>query len=135
MRQTRGLVHLKTAGTSYLEALRTIGSVAPAFLCEFYTFAWDRFETDKASYHVSAQLGHAPLPEAVRDWPGLLEQFDAREILHVTFGSVLTEKTVDDAWRFFDRLMNFLCASPETYATNLEKHFVRHLTPFRPAEG
>ena len=132
---THGLVHLKTAGTSYLEALRTIGDITPAFLCEIYSFARERYETDKASYHVSAQLGRAPLPEAVRDWSGLLEQFDTREILHVTFGSVLTEKTVDGAWRFRDRLMNFLRANPEIYASNLEKHFVRHLTPFQPKEG
>ncbi|MCX6036738.1 MAG: tagaturonate epimerase family protein [Chloroflexi bacterium] len=91
MRQTRGLVHLKTAGTSYLEALRTIGVVDVDLFREIYSFARQRYETDKASYHVSAELGRAPLPEAVTDWPGLLDQFDAREILHVTFGSVLTE--------------------------------------------
>jgi hypothetical protein len=135
MRQTRGLVHLKTAGTSYLEALRTIGAIDPAFFSEIYAFARERYETDKTSYHVSAQLGRAPLPETVRDWPGLLEQFDAREILHVTFGSVLTEKLPDGTWLFYDRLMDLLRANPESYAANLEKHFVRHLTPFRPLEG
>jgi hypothetical protein len=31
VRQTRGLVHLKTAGTSYLEALHTIAAVDPPF--------------------------------------------------------------------------------------------------------
>jgi hypothetical protein len=28
-----------------------------------------------------------------------------------------------------------LCANPESYAASLEKHFVRHLTQFRPVEG
>ena len=135
MRQTRGLVHLKTAGTSYLEALRTIGAIDPAFFSEIYTFAREHYETDKTSYHVSAQLGHALSPETVRDWPGLLEQFDAREILHVTFGSVLTEKMPDGTLRFYNRLMEILRANPESYAANLEKHFVRHLAPFRPVEG
>ena len=135
MRQTRGLVHLKTAGTSYLEALRTIGAIDPAFFSEIYAFARERYETDKTSYHVSAQLGRAPLPETVRDWPGLLEQFDAREILHVTFGSVLTEKMPDGSLRFYDRLIDLLRTHPEGYAANLEKHFIRHLTPFRPLEG
>jgi hypothetical protein len=134
MRQTHGLIHLKTAGTSYLEALRSIGDISPAFLCEIYSFARERYETDKASYHVSAELGRAPMPEAIRDWSCLLEQFDAREILHVTFGSVLTEKTVDGTWLFRDRLMNFLRANLEIYSANLEKHFVRHLTPFQPLE-
>jgi hypothetical protein len=130
MRQTRGLVHLKTAGTSYLEALRTIAALDVELFREIYIFARQHYDTDKASYHVSAELGRAPLPEEVKDWPALLDQFDAREILHVTFGSVLTDKSATGGWRFYDRFMDFLRASPEAYASNLEKHFIRHLTPF-----
>ena len=139
MRQTRGLVHLKTAGTSYLEALRTIAALDVDLIREIYIFARQHYDTDKASYHVSAELNRAPVPEDVKDWVGLLEQFDAREILHVTFGSVLTEpraetgttsKTATGNWRFYDRFMNLLSANPEAYASNLEKHFIRHLTPF-----
>jgi hypothetical protein len=130
MRQTRGLVHLKTAGTSYLEALRTIAAIDVDLLREIYSFARQRYETDKVSYHVSAEIARAPEPEAVSDWPGLLEQFDAREIVHVTFGSVLTEKTADQKWRFRNRLMDLLRAHPEAYAGNLEKHFIRHLQSF-----
>jgi hypothetical protein len=133
MRQTRGLVHLKTAGTSYLEALRTIAAIDIDLFREIYCFARQRYETDKRSYHVSAELNRAPLPEAVADWPGLLEQFDARQILHVTFGSVLTEKTANQEWRFYDRLMALLRANPEAYANNLEKHLKRHLQPFLSA--
>jgi hypothetical protein len=134
MRQTRGLVHLKTAGTSYLEALRTIAALDVKLFCEIYTFARERYETDKLSYHVSAELERAPLPEAVTDWPGTLEQFDAREILHVTFGSVLTEKTAAGSWRFYERFMDLLRTNAGAYAQNLERHFIRHLRPFLPAE-
>jgi tagaturonate epimerase len=130
VRQTRGLVHLKTAGTSYLEALRTIAAIDVNLFREIYIFARQRYQTDKVSYHVSAELERAPLPENVSDWPGLLEQFDAREILHVTFGSVLTEKTPDQNWRFYDRFIGLLRAHPEAYADNLEKHFIQHLQPF-----
>jgi hypothetical protein len=129
-RLTHGLVHLKTAGTSYLEALRTIGAVDVDLFREIYTFARKRYEIDKTSYHVSAQLGRAPLPEAVTDWPDLLNQFDAREILHVTFGSVLTEKTANGQKRFYDRFMTTLNENREAYAANLEKHFIKHLEPF-----
>ena len=134
MRQTRGLVHLKTAGTSYLEALRTIAAVDMDFFREIYTFARERYDTDKASYHVSAELGRAPLPQDVTDWPALLDQFDAREILHVTFGSVLTGKTESGTWHFYDRFIDILKANPEAYAFNLEKHFERHLKPFMGVE-
>lgn len=134
MRQTQGLVHLKTAGTSYLEALRTIAELDPDLSREIYTYAREHYETDRRSYHVSARLEQAPLPEEVLDWTGLTDQFDAREILHVTYGSVLTEKNTDHTWRFFDRFMHLLRNNPEAYAKNLEKHFVRHLQPFVSAE-
>jgi hypothetical protein len=130
MEETRGLAHLKTAGTSYLEALRTIAAVDTDLFKDIYIFALERYDTDKLSYHVSAQINKAPEPSEVTDWPGLLEQFDAREILHVTFGSVLTEKTGDGKKRFFDRIMSFLKANREAYFDNLEKHFKRHLQPF-----
>ncbi|MCJ7723665.1 MAG: tagaturonate epimerase family protein, partial [Anaerolineales bacterium] len=131
VRQTRGLVHLKTAGTSYLEALRTVAMVEPEFFAEIYIFARERYEADRASYHVSAELEHAPLPDAVVDWPGLLEQFDAREILHVTFGSILTHRTASGQLRFYDRFMDILRINSEAYAFNLEKHFRKHLEPFQ----
>ena len=89
-RLTQGLVHLKTAGTSYLEALRTIAAVDVDLFREIYLFARERFETDKVSYHVSAKLERAPLPDDVPDCTSLLDQFDARQILHIAFGSVLT---------------------------------------------
>jgi tagaturonate epimerase len=132
MRQTRGLVHLKTAGTSYLEALRTIAALDTPFFRKIYTFARERYDTDKASYHVSAEVSRTPAPEDLSDaeLPRLLEQFDAREVLHVTFGSVLTERNADGSRRFYDRLFGLLRATPEAYAANLEKHFARHLQPF-----
>ena len=135
VRQTRGVVHLKTAGTSYLEALHTIAPLDPAFFRSIYVFARERWETDRASYHVSADLARAPLPQDIQDagLPALLDQFDAREILHVTFGSVLTARGADGRFRFYDRLMELLRANPEAYAANLERHFLRHLKPFAAA--
>ena len=131
-RETQGQVHLKTAGTSYLEALRTMAAVSPALFLEIYAFARDRYEADRVSYHVSGRLERAPLPEAVSqaDLPGLLNQFDARQILHVTFGSVLTARGADGLLRFYPRLMDILRNQPEQYAANLERHFLRHLAPF-----
>jgi tagaturonate epimerase len=131
---TRGLVHLKTAGTSYLEALRTIGELEPPLLREIYAFACQHYEADRVSYHVSARLAHAPDPATPEyDVALLLEQFDAREILHVTFGSVLTARTAEGAHLFRDRLLALLRGHPEAYAETLTRHFVRHLQPFAAA--
>lgn len=131
-RETRGCVHLKTAGTSYLEALRTVAQVRPALLRDIYTFSLERYETDRASYHVSAELHRAPAPTDMPDTAVsmLLDQFDAREILHVTFGSVLTAQKPDGSNRFYDAIMTLLRTHPDAYAANLTAHFLRHLRPF-----
>ena len=93
-RGTPGLVHLKTAGTSYLEALARRRGIAPEVFRDIYGFAYERYETDRASYHVSASLARAPAGFTTGRWrPAvLLDQFDARQMLHVTFGSVLTSR-------------------------------------------
>ncbi len=131
-RETRGLVHLKTAGASYLEALRTIAQAQPDLLRDIYAFSLERYETDRASYHVSAALQRAPNPADLPDTavPMLLDQFDARQILHVTFGSVLTAQDANGGRRFYSPLMEVLQSHPEAYAANLQSHFLRHLRPF-----
>jgi hypothetical protein len=131
-RQTRGLVHLKTAGTSYLEALRTVAVLDPALFRAIYEFSLGRYEIDRASYHVSALLDRAPSLSSLSDeeLPALLDQFDAREILHVTFGSVLRAQQEDGSPCFYHNLMAVLLAHPDAYAGHLEAHFLRHLRPF-----
>jgi tagaturonate epimerase len=131
-RHTRGLVHLKTAGTSYLEAIRTVGLVNPGLFREIYTFALTHYEVDRASYHVSADMAKAPKPAQLKDGElaAVLDQFDARQALHCTFGSVLTTRTDGGALLFYDRLMDLLRAHRDVYADCLKKHFLRHLEPF-----
>lgn len=125
-RQTRGLAHLKTAGTSYLEALRAVAALDADLFREVYAFALARYAEDRASYHVSAEPARAPSVDNVggAHLPVLLEQFDAREILHVTFGSVLREA------RLREPLLELLREHPERYAAFLEAHLVEHLKPF-----
>lgn len=133
-RHTGGLLHIKTAGTSYLEVLRTIAALDIDLISEIFTFSRQHFTEDKATYHISAQLSRAPLPEEVTDWSGLFEQFDPREIFHVTFGSVLTHTTPSGGRSFYDRIVEFLTKNQETYAVNLEKHFKKHLQPLIPQD-
>ena len=130
--ETRGLVHLKTAGTSYLEALRAIAQVSPALFRRIYAFSRERYGEDRASYHVSAQVERTPGPDAVgdQDLVGLLDQFDVRQVLHVTFGSVLTSRGPDGTLRFAPEILTLLRDHPDVYAACLERHFVKHLRPF-----
>ena len=126
------LVHLKTAGTSYLEALRAIAGIDPDLFREIYAFARQHYEHDKRSYHVSADMSRAPLPEAVaeQDLGGLLDQFDARQVFHVTFGTVLTTTEGDGGYLFRDRIYAALSSDEEAHYAALERHILRHITPF-----
>ncbi len=126
---TGGLVHLKTAGTSYLEAVRAIGLIDPPLFREIYEFARANYETDKATYHVSADLAKVPPSDTLSDdeLPGLMDQFDARQVLHVTFGSVLT---ADDGEKFRRRMFEELKRDEETHYAALAKHLGRHVAPF-----
>ncbi len=117
-------VHLKTAGTSYLEALRAMARVNTELFRLILDHAIERYEIDRATYHVSAELARVPAPRTVNDadLPDLLEHFDAREVLHVTFGSGLE--------RYGDRLLAALDDNEDLYSEVLATHFKRHLEPF-----
>ena len=123
-KHTRGVAHLKTAGTSYLEALRATAIADPALFREILTLARERYGDDRASYHVSADVAKVPDQSALTDaaLPGVLDLFDGREVLHVTFGSVLAV--------YGERLKTVLDANEEVHYEALEAHFVRHLIPF-----
>jgi hypothetical protein len=130
MRETRGLVHLKTAGTSYLEALRLVAELDTDLFEEIYIFACERFDKDKASYNVSANASLAPKLLFVNDWPALLDQFDVRQILHITYGSVMTERDENGRRIFGDRILGLISSNLEKYSYKLEQHMLRHLRPF-----
>jgi hypothetical protein len=122
--KARNLVHVKTAGTSYLECLRVIAAVDKPTFREILDFARSRFESDKVTYHASASLSKVPAARELTDQelPGLFKRFDARQVLHLTFGSVL------DVYR--PRMMDVLTANMSLYDQFLEAHFTRHLEPF-----
>ena len=67
-----------------------------------------------------------PDPGRVEDeaLPDLLDQFDTRQALHVTFGSVLTGGA-----GLKERLYATLEAHEEAHYAALRIHFIRHLQP------
>jgi hypothetical protein len=124
MEATRGLVHLKTAGTSYLEALRVLAQKAPPLFRQIVVLARERYATDCISYHVSADVAKMPALAKVPDplLPNLLDEFNTREALHVTYGSALDELGTE--------IRRELQQHAEAYAITLEHHFSKHLLPF-----
>ena len=109
-------IHVKTAGTSYLEALRVLAKHTPGLFLKIYSLGRECYEIDKRTYHVSAQLDRLP---STNDLPSLLDDFHARELLHVTFGSVLA--------RFGTELKATLEKYEAAYLEGLQAHFEKHL--------
>src|SRR3970282_1631142 len=66
-RATGGRFHVKTAGTSYLEALRVVARHDARLFRTICEFSRGRYDVDKATYHVHATLKMVPAPAAVGD--------------------------------------------------------------------
>jgi len=111
-----GLIHVKTAGTSYLEALRVLAKCTPDLFLKIYELGCEYYEIDKRTYHVSAQLDQLPSTD---DLPSLLDHFHAREMLHVTFGSTLAQ--------FGAEIKQVLMKHETAYLEGLRTHFEKHL--------
>ncbi len=129
-----GNVHVKTAGTSYLEALRTIAAVEPELFREILNFSRVHFENEKKTYHISAQLDKVPESKDLSD-KQLLELFDdncARQVLHVGFGKVLTTKENED-YLYRNRILDCLDRNEAAHYENIVNHFARHLEPLVPS--
>jgi tagaturonate epimerase len=119
---TRNKVHVKTAGTSYLEALRVIAAVQPAFFYDICHMASQHYSEDRASYHVSAEVNQMPKIESSRIDPGILDHFHVRQALHVTFGTILA--------CYGEDLRQFLTINEALYLQTILQHFDKHLDPF-----
>ena len=141
---TRGMFHVKTAGTSYLEALRVVARHDEALFRRIIDFARARYDTDKATYHVSATVAGVAAPAGVPDstqleklylecWPDVPEgtgfTSPGRQILHCTFGSVLTDGDMGKS------VKDVLAGEPRTYREVLAEHFAKHLEALREGMG
>jgi hypothetical protein len=135
-RATGGLFHVKTAGTSYLEALRVLARVDAQLFREIVALARARYDTDRATYHVSATLASAKPADQIKDnrvlekaYLGLWDDVPAgkgfadpgRQILHCTFGSVLCDAKLGPMVKQAVR------ENQSLYTQILDEHFGRHL--------
>jgi hypothetical protein len=133
---TGGRFHVKTAGTSYLEALRVAAIHDAALFRRICEFSRVRYDVDKATYHVHATLENVAPPAIIKDdrqlervylecWddvgPGRGFTAPGRQILHCAFGSVLTDASLGL------ELRGCLAAHRDTYTEVLAEHFERHL--------
>lgn len=125
------LLHVKTAGTSYLEALRVVARKQPSLFAEIVQYCRGRFETDRKSYHISTtqkEVESLPSYSGTKDEAVYLDQTPGRQLLHVTFGSVLTIGTDSKGRRFKGSIFETLESNTDLHLEFLDKHFSKHLS-------
>jgi tagaturonate epimerase len=133
---TNGCFHVKTAGTSYLEALRVVARHDEPLFRRVIEVARQHYDRDKATYHVCAEINRLPSADDVRDVVELekiyLERWadvpadkgftePGRQVLHCTFGTILMDRELGPSIR------QLLEGHAETYTEVLADHFERHL--------
>jgi len=121
---TRGHFHLKTAGTSWLEAVEAIAYAEPGLFREIYTKAFAALPAALKLYHITADFSVLPREETLTDaqLPELLKCVPGRQLLHITYGAMLGEDP-----QMHDKIYRALFVHEDEYRKQLEEHFRKHI--------
>ena len=127
---TKGNFHVKTAGTNWLEAMRAVAKGAPALYREVHKYALSMFESAKKFYHVTTDLTKIPNIDDLTDdqLESLFTMNDARQLIHITYGYILTDKDEKGNYIFKDRLYAFWRENEDVYKNMLYNHIGKHLS-------
>jgi len=120
---TGGLLHLKTSGTSWLEAIGTIAACNPTLYRHIHECALAHFEEARRFYHVSADLSQIADLDHMED-DGLvkyLENDHSRQLLHITYGFILRDHSLKS------EIYKTLEMYDEHFAQRLISHMDHHL--------
>lgn len=120
---TDGYYHVKTAGTSYLEAVRVAAVSDYDLFTRILALSLDTFAENAASYQISADPSNVPAPESLD--PGEADRHltgndDFRQVLHIAFGIVL--QTYGDEFRAM------LARNRGRYRAFIARHIGRHVS-------
>ena len=130
-KHSKGKFHLKTAGTNWLEALRVIAVKDAPFFRRLLTFSLQNLPEAKRYYHTTENTGNIPPADSLTDaeLPGLLDQPDARQVLHICYGLILLKgHEPEDKEYFRERIYKCLRENERAYRETLRAHIGLHLS-------
>lgn len=114
--------HVKTSGTSWVEAMKVIADSDFDFFLKILKLAIEEFEKNSASYEISAS------PESIKwedvhreDIEGIFDDPNIRQIIHIGYGSLFSEVNLRE--KFYEILIR----NRGRYGRLLERHLSRHL--------
>jgi len=125
-RHTNGVFHIKTSGTSWLEAIRLVASKDSLFFRKLYKIAYDSFDENKKAYHVNLDKKTLPLDlnkVSDTDLPSIVDNKDLRRVFHIGYGTILDEEK--------GNIMRLLFENEEKYYQYLIENFKKHFDAFK----
>jgi len=125
---TKGNFHVKTAGTNWLEAMELVSIMDPSLYREIHKFALSKFNDATKFYHVTTNLNNIPNIDTLKDIDlvDLFKNNDSRQLIHITYGYILTEKK-NNEYLFKDRLYKLWKDNEELYRDMLDSHITKHI--------
>lgn len=129
LKHTKGRFHVKTTGTSWLEALRMIAKRNPALYRKMHRYALKNFDELCEFYTVTADLDAIPPLERAKEEELLnyLDDDNARQLLYTAYGILFRERDQSGAPLFREEFFNTLQANQEEFETDLANYINRHL--------
>lgn len=92
-------------------------------------FDLENFAKDKASYNLSTDLSRIPKIDKITDGEliNLFKKNDSRQLIHITYGSVLRAKDNKGKYIFRDKIYETLFQYEKDHYRELSNHIKRHL--------
>ncbi len=117
-----GSFHIKTAGTSWLEAVRLVAIKDPNLYRKMHEIALSRIDKARMYYNVSLDMERIPPIKLMNDayLPNYMNLPDARQALHITYGLILETESVHRA--FFELLDHEITFYSELLKAHLSQH-------------
>ena len=122
-RHTGMRLHLKTAGTSWLQAVLVIARVNPSLFRRMLAAAVASFAEAAKLYQVSTDLSAVPNARDLSDaeLPGLLDARDPRQLLHITYGGLLNDPGIRAG------IFQTLSQNEDLHYSAVEQHMEKHI--------
>lgn len=120
---TKGHVHVKTAGTSWLEAMRVIAEVNPDLYRKAHKFSIEHRPEAERYYHVSTKVADIPDIDLQNDayLPEYMTLPAARQTVHIAYGMLL-----EQPW-FREEFFRTMAVYEENYYEALVRHIGKHV--------
>ncbi|HOC02416.1 MAG: hypothetical protein BWX89_00355 [candidate division TA06 bacterium ADurb.Bin131] len=119
------MFHIKTSGTSWIQAMKTIAAIDREFFVECIDEFIRQFEKNSVSYEISADISRINMNEIkTGNIDELFSDRNLRQLIHISYGTVLGCDTKNKLRNnFYDIIRKNL----DMYVQFVEEHLKKHI--------